>query len=245
MCYVKQLDHTTAQPGQSTITPRNNLQKELEKFSKPGMGPDPQKFDPTKFSAGQKRIAPKIIHATAVGEMSPPLKKACITVDYARRRDTTIDTDEAKIAAGAINLSLKQLPELMSPSVARTPSPHHSPMVPQQKASEPMRLDSNGTLDLSMKSTRNHEDKKGSPDSSDGASQVVQLSIPHPIIQNTAPPTSMVPQSSPSPTILQIPKTYDQVLDFSGANGGTVKVKPPASLSLLAPCSVVEGSEEE
>ncbi|XP_071836296.1 uncharacterized protein [Apostichopus japonicus] len=241
MCYVKQLDHTTVQPGQSNITPRNNLQKELEKYNKTGAGPD------TMYSAGQKRIAPKIIHATALADLSPPLKKACIAVEYARRRDTTIDTDEAKIAAGAINLSLKPLPEIISPSVARTPSPHLSPMVPQQKASEPMRLDSNGTLDLSMKSTRNHDERKAPSEEPDGGSQLVQLSIPHPIIQSSAAPPAMVPQSSPSPTILQIPKTYDQVLDFSSGvvvGGGAGKAIPPTTLSLTSP-PVLEGIEED
>ncbi|KAJ8033724.1 Myelin transcription factor 1 [Holothuria leucospilota] len=241
MCYVKQLDHTSSQPGQSNLTPRNNLQKELEKFSKPIGGVEAQKFDPTKFSAGQKRIAPKIIHAS---DISPPIKKSCIPVDYAKRRDTTINGDEAKIAAGAINLSLKPMPELMSPSVAPTVSPHLSPMAPQQKATEPMKIDSNGTLDLSMKSSRSHEERKGTGDAAEGPPQLVHLSIPHPIQNPTSTP--MVPQSSASPTILQIPKSYgDQVLDFSSV-GGTAKMKQSVtSPTLAAPTTSSDSNEED
>lgn len=241
MCYVKQLDHTSSQPGQSNLTPRNNLQKELEKFSKPIGGVEAQKFDPTKFSAGQKRIAPKIIHAS---DISPPIKKSCIPVDYAKRRDTTINGDEAKIAAGAINLSLKPMPELMSPSVAPTVSPHLSPMAPQQKATEPMKIDSNGTLDLSMKSSRSHEERKGTGDAAEGPPQLVHLSIPHPIQNPTSTP--MVPQSSTSPTILQIPKSYgDQVLDFSSV-GGTAKMKQSVtSPTLAAPTTSGDSNEED
>ena len=241
MCYVKQLDMPTS--GFSSVmhaTPRSNLSREIEKYGKPEIVP----FDPTTvnaqiLAAGHKRIAPKIITA---GDLSH--KKKAV-----ERNDGTIDTNTARIAAAAVNLSMKVQPQmpipiharpLTSPNIVSPQNHHHSafqvPSVATPTAlrvyspSQPMELvkvDSNGTLDLSMKSSMSPEKSMATATPvMTTAPSLVQLSVPQPLVQN---PVSTLATPSPvvqTPTILQIPRNYEQAVDYtkvkSTSSSGTI-----------------------
>ena len=193
-------------------------------------------------ASAHKRIAPKVISAA---ELLPPSKRPAMP------NDGMVDNREATLAAAAINLSLKSLPSSMPPGIGHLAIPMQFPhsMTPpttvQQQPLDLVKIDSNGTLDLSMKSNKieshhppipaahisslsTHTPPPQSP-LMPTSSSVVQLSIPQPILPNPNPfSTSYTfPQISPlvqtsssstnSPTILQIPRSYDQAVDFSGS----------------------------
>nr|XP_036862515.1 myelin transcription factor 1 isoform X3 [Manis javanica] len=128
MCFVKQLEvppYGSYRPSVAPTTPRANLAKELEKFSKVTF--DYASFDAQVF--GKRMLAPKI----QTSETSP---KAFKCFDY------THDAEAAHMAATAIlNLSTRcwEMPENLSTKPQELPS----------KAVD-IEVDENGTLDLSM-----------------------------------------------------------------------------------------------
>ncbi|XP_072170044.1 uncharacterized protein [Diadema setosum] len=249
--YLKEVDPMT---GVTTIssssTPRSTP---LEKFT-PKPFPSESivaSFNPTtgQFATSHKRIAPKVVSAAG---LLPPHKRPALP------NDGLVDSSEATLAAAAINLSLKSLPPNVLPHLA-IPMQLPQSLAPttttamQQQPLDLVKMDSNGTLDLSMKSSKadSHHSSPLTPLSQlnsplpaptppptqtptqqmsaagSSSSGIVQLSIPQPVLPNPAasvfssfqspspaPPTSA---SSNSPTILQIPRSYDQAVDFSAA----------------------------
>uniref|UniRef100_A0A8C6AUC0 Myelin transcription factor 1 n=1 Tax=Monodon monoceros TaxID=40151 RepID=A0A8C6AUC0_MONMO len=135
MCFVKQLEvppYGSYRPSVASTTPRANLAKELEKFSKVTF--DYASFDAQVF--GKRMLAPKI----QTSETSP---KAFKCFDYAH------DAEAAHMAATAIlNLSTRcwEMPENLSMKPQDLPS----------KATD-IAVDENGTLDLSMHRHRRRE----------------------------------------------------------------------------------------
>ncbi|XP_040844104.1 myelin transcription factor 1 isoform X1 [Ochotona curzoniae] len=135
MCFVKQLEvppYGSYRPSMAPATPRANLAKELEKFSKVTF--DYASFDAQVF--GKRVLAPKI----QTSETSP---KAFQCFDYSH------DAEAAHMAATAIlNLSTRcwEMPENLSMKPQDLPG----------KAGD-IEVDENGTLDLSMNKHRRRE----------------------------------------------------------------------------------------
>uniref|UniRef100_A0A3Q3M9T5 Myelin transcription factor 1b n=1 Tax=Mastacembelus armatus TaxID=205130 RepID=A0A3Q3M9T5_9TELE len=127
MCFVKQLEvpqYGSYRPNMAPATPRANLAKELEKYSKVSF--DYASFDAQVF--GKRMLAPKM----PTSETSP--KSSTLTYDYSH------EAEAAHMAATAIlNLSTRcwEKPENLSTK-------------PQNKEMD-IEVDENGTLDLSMK----------------------------------------------------------------------------------------------
>ncbi|KTF74892.1 hypothetical protein cypCar_00033308 [Cyprinus carpio] len=159
MCFVKQLDipqYGSYRPNAMPATPRANLAKELEKYSKVSF--DYASFDVQVF--GKRMLAPKI----PTSETSPkafkskPFPKASspshsLSGGYTKSSssstssgyDYTHDAEAAHMAATAIlNLSTRcwERPENLS---AKQPD--------QASKDMDIEVDENGTLDLSMKTT--------------------------------------------------------------------------------------------
>ncbi|KAM3617750.1 uncharacterized protein V6R79_010519 [Siganus canaliculatus] len=158
MCFVKQLEipqYGSYRPNTVTTTPRANLAKELEKYSKVSF--DYASFDVQVF--GKRMLIPKTPSST---ETSPkafksksfpkasspscsvsggfPKNVSSSSYDYSQ------DAEAAHMAATAIlNLSTRcwERPETLS-SKPREPCPKESDI----------EVDENGTLDLSMKKTK-------------------------------------------------------------------------------------------
>ncbi|XP_027737361.1 myelin transcription factor 1 [Empidonax traillii] len=135
MCFVKQLEipqYGSYRPNMVPATPRANLAKELEKYSKVTF--DYASFDAQVF--GKRMLAPKI----QTSETSP---KAFKCFDYSH------DAEAAHMAATAIlNLSTRcwEMPENLSTKQQEAPS-----------KSMDIEVDENGTLDLSMNKHRKRE----------------------------------------------------------------------------------------
>uniref|UniRef100_A0A8C7Z3M1 Myelin transcription factor 1b n=1 Tax=Oryzias sinensis TaxID=183150 RepID=A0A8C7Z3M1_9TELE len=133
MCFVKQLDvpqYGSYRPNMAPSTPRANLAKELEKYSKVSF--DYASFDAQVF--GKRTLAPKI----STSETSPKAFKSKNTSSLAY--DYSHDAEAAHMAATAIlNLSTRcwEKPENLSTK-------------PPNKEMD-IEVDENGTLDLSMK----------------------------------------------------------------------------------------------
>uniref|UniRef100_A0A3Q2UCY4 Myelin transcription factor 1 n=1 Tax=Fundulus heteroclitus TaxID=8078 RepID=A0A3Q2UCY4_FUNHE len=127
MCFVKQLEvpqYGNYRANMAPSTPRANLAKELEKYSKVSF--DYASFDAQVF--GKRTLAPKM----TTSETSP--KNSTLPYDYSH------DAEAAHMAATAIlNLSTRcwEKPENLS-------------IKPQNKEMD-IEVDENGTLDLSMK----------------------------------------------------------------------------------------------
>ncbi|XP_031807705.1 myelin transcription factor 1 isoform X4 [Sarcophilus harrisii] len=135
MCFVKQLEipqYGSYRPNMVPATPRANLAKELEKYSKVTF--DYASFDAQVF--GKRMLAPKI----QTSETSP---KAFKCFDYSH------DAEAAHMAATAIlNLSTRcwEMPENLSTKQQDLSS-----------KSMDIEVDENGTLDLSMNKHRKRE----------------------------------------------------------------------------------------
>uniref|UniRef100_A0A8C5DKV5 Myelin transcription factor 1 domain-containing protein n=1 Tax=Gouania willdenowi TaxID=441366 RepID=A0A8C5DKV5_GOUWI len=127
MCFVKQLEmpqYGSYRPNIAPATPRANLAKELEKYSKVSF--DYASFDAQVF--GKRTLAPKM----STSETSP--KSSALAYDYSH------DAEAAHMAATAIlNLSTRcwGKPENLS---IKSPNKEMD-----------IEVDENGTLDLSMK----------------------------------------------------------------------------------------------
>lgn len=188
-------------------------------------------FDPkASFTTGHKRIAPKIITAS---DLSSPLRKKMHSADY-DSSDCTIDPTAARMAATALNLSIKApqlaptqltIPMQMQPHLQT--AHHHqqhqqqplaTPPTQVQRPIETVKMDCNGTLDLSMKSNKGGDTASTTTHSTPSPSSVqsaatglIQLSVPQPGVQNPVPTFI-----TSAPTILQIPRNYgEQPMDFS------------------------------
>ncbi|KAE8574372.1 hypothetical protein XENTR_v10003400 [Xenopus tropicalis] len=163
MCFVKQLEipqYGSYRPNMAPATPRANLAKELEKYSKVTF--DYASFDAQVF--GKRLIAPKIPSSETSPKAfkSKPFPKASSpshspSSSYIKSTssssssgfDYTHDAEAAHMAATAIlNLSTRcwEMPENLSTKQQDTPG----------KSSE-MKVDENGTLDLSMNKHRKRE----------------------------------------------------------------------------------------
>ncbi|XP_056588985.1 myelin transcription factor 1 isoform X4 [Triplophysa dalaica] len=151
MCFVKQLEippHGSYRPSLVPATPRANLAKELEKYSKVS-------FDYTSFDVqvfGKRMLAPKI-HTSETSpkafKSKPPFPRASppspsmhsgFGKSSSRGYDYSHDAEAAHMAATAIlNLSTRcwERPENLS--------------IRHQEKSMDIEVDENGTLDLSMK----------------------------------------------------------------------------------------------
>eukprot|EP00057_Strongylocentrotus_purpuratus_P022271 XP_011676745.1 PREDICTED: myelin transcription factor 1-like protein isoform X4 [Strongylocentrotus purpuratus] len=264
--YLKEVDSLS---GVTTLSSANTPRTTpMEKVNpKPFPVESIMAFNPAtgQFTAASshKRIAPKVISAA---ELLPPSKRPAMP------NDGTVDNREATLAAAAINLSLKSLPPGMMSHLAfpmQFPPPMTPPSSVQQQPLDLVKMDSNGTLDLSMKSTKmdsQHHQPPLTPLSHlpgplqtstpppqsplplpmSTPSSLVQLSIPQPIMPNpiysgaySFPPMSPLVQTSAnnnSPTILQIPRSYDQAVDFSASK------KPQYPLLTSFPHTPLSGS---
>ncbi|XP_072371046.1 myelin transcription factor 1 isoform X6 [Scyliorhinus torazame] len=160
MCFVKQLEipHYSYRPNMLPVTPRANLAKELEKYSKVTF--DYASFDAQVF--GKRVIAPKL----QASESSPktfkskPFPKASspshsLSTNYVKTSsssggyDYAHDAEAAHMAATAIlNLSTRcwEMPENLSTKHQDHPSKNMD-----------IEVDENGTLDLSMNKNRKRE----------------------------------------------------------------------------------------
>ncbi|XP_026106136.1 myelin transcription factor 1-like isoform X4 [Carassius auratus] len=151
MCFVKQLEippHGSYSPSLIPATPRANLAKELEKYSKVSF--DYASFDVQVF--GKRMLAPKM-HTSETSPKAfrskPPFPRASppnpsLHVGYGKSStssyDYSHDAEAAHMAATAIlNLSTRcwERPENLS--------------IRHQDKSMEIEVDENGTLDLSMK----------------------------------------------------------------------------------------------
>lgn len=162
MCFVKQLEipqYGSYRPNMVPSTPRANLAKELEKYSKVTF--DYASFDAQVF--GKRLIAPKIVTSenSPKAFKSKPYPKASSpnhspsssyvksTSSSSSGFDYTHDAEAAHMAATAIlNLSTRcwEMPENLSTKQQDLPN-----------KSMDIEVDENGTLDLSMNKHRKRE----------------------------------------------------------------------------------------
>ncbi|XP_077316503.1 myelin transcription factor 1 isoform X5 [Lithobates pipiens] len=162
MCFVKQLEipqYGSYRPNMVPATPRANLAKELEKYSKVTF--DYASFDAQVF--GKRLIAPKILTSenSPKAFKSKPYPKASSpnhspsssyvksTSSSSSGFDYTHDAEAAHMAATAIlNLSTRcwEMPENLSTKQQDLPN-----------KSMDIEVDENGTLDLSMNKHRKRE----------------------------------------------------------------------------------------
>ncbi|XP_068602716.1 myelin transcription factor 1-like [Brachionichthys hirsutus] len=189
MCFVKQLEipqYGSYRPNTVTTTPRANLAKELEKYSKVSF--DYASFDVQVF--GKRMLIPKTPSST---ESSPkafkskPFPKASspsqsVSGGFSKSSssssgyDYSQEAEAAHMAATAIlNLSTRcwERPE----SLSTQPREPREPREPCSKESD-IEVDENGTLDLSMKKTKREDAQPPEPSpSSSSSSQVIGASI--------------------------------------------------------------------
>ncbi|XP_070825638.1 myelin transcription factor 1 isoform X2 [Chaetodon trifascialis] len=185
MCFVKQLEipqYGSYRPNTVTTTPRANLAKELEKYSKVSF--DYASFDVQVF--GKRMLIPKTSSST---ETSPKAFKSKsfpkasspsqgVSGGFSKSTasssgyDYSQDAEAAHMAATAIlNLSTRcwERPETLSTK----------PREPCTKESD-IEVDENGTLDLSMKKTKREGIQPPEPSpSSSSSSQQATLSQGH------------------------------------------------------------------
>ncbi|XP_078275251.1 myelin transcription factor 1 isoform X2 [Rhinoraja longicauda] len=160
MCFVKQLEipHYGYRPNMLPVTPRANLAKELEKYSKVTF--DYASFDAQVF--GKRVIAPKL-HGSdnpAKAFKSKPFPKASSPIhsmsgNYLKSSPSSAGYDYAQEAEAAhmaataiLNLSTRcwEMPENLSTKHQDLPSKNMD-----------IEVDENGTLDLSMNKKRKRE----------------------------------------------------------------------------------------
>ncbi|XP_054464907.1 myelin transcription factor 1 [Anoplopoma fimbria] len=225
MCFVKQLEipqYGSFRPNTVTTTPRANLAKELEKYSKVSF--DYASFDVQVF--GKRMLIPKTPSST---ETSPKAFKSksfpkasspshsvsggfSMSASSSSSYDYSQDAEAAHMAATAIlNLSTRcwERPETIS-----TKS-----MEPKESDIE---VDENGTLDLSMKKTKREGLQPPEPSSSSSSSS---QHIGAPLSESHAQPE------------------WEGPLDFTKSSG--VKEEDHEEVEYTAPSNTSSDGEEE
>ncbi|XP_025897968.1 myelin transcription factor 1 [Nothoprocta perdicaria] len=193
MCFVKQLEipqYGSYRPNMVPATPRANLAKELEKYSKVTF--DYASFDAQVF--GKRMLAPKI----QTSETSP---KAFKCFDYSH------DAEAAHMAATAIlNLSTRcwEMPENLSTKQQEAPG-----------KSMDIEVDENGTLDLSMNKHRKRE--SAFPSSSSCSSSPSMKSPDVSQRQNSTSATSST-MTSPQSSQASRQDEWDGPIDYTKPN---------------------------
>ncbi|NXA34365.1 MYT1 factor, partial [Eudromia elegans] len=193
MCFVKQLEipqYGSYRPNVVPATPRANLAKELEKYSKVTF--DYASFDAQVF--GKRMLAPKI----QTSETSP---KAFKCFDYSH------DAEAAHMAATAIlNLSTRcwEMPENLSTKQPEAPG-----------KSMDIEVDENGTLDLSMNKHRKRE--SAFPSSSSCSSSPSMKSPDVSQRQNSTSATSST-MTSPQSSQTSRQDEWDGPIDYTKPN---------------------------
>ncbi|XP_055508622.1 myelin transcription factor 1 isoform X2 [Leucoraja erinacea] len=160
MCFVKQLEipHYGYRPNMLPVTPRANLAKELEKYSKVTF--DYASFDAQVF--GKRVIAPKLHGSENAAKTfkSKPFPKASspihsMSANYVKSSPSSVGYDYAQEAEAAhmaataiLNLSTRcwEMPENLSTKHQDHPSKNMD-----------IEVDENGTLDLSMNKKRKRD----------------------------------------------------------------------------------------
>ncbi|XP_053572118.1 myelin transcription factor 1 [Bombina bombina] len=202
MCFVKQLEipqYGSYRPNMVPATPRANLAKELEKYSKVTF--DYASFDAQVF--GKRLLAPKI----QTSETSPKAFK-CNTSSSSSGFDYTHDAEAAHMAATAIlNLSTRcwEMPENLSTKQQDLPS----------KQSMDIEVDENGTLDLSMNKHRKRENTF--PSSSSCSSSPSMKSPDQSQRQNCTSATSST-MTSPQSSQTSRQDDWDGPIDYTKPN---------------------------
>ncbi|XP_069810191.1 myelin transcription factor 1 isoform X2 [Dendropsophus ebraccatus] len=220
MCFVKQLEipqYGSYRPNMVPATPRANLAKELEKYSKVTF--DYASFDAQVF--GKRLLAPKI----QTSETSPkafkskPFPKASSpshspsssyvksTSSSSSGFDYTHDAEAAHMAATAIlNLSTRcwEMPENLSTKQQDLPS-----------KSMDIEVDENGTLDLSMNKHRKRENTF--PSSSSCSSSPSMKSPDQSQRQNCTSATSST-MTSPQSSQTSRQDDWDGPIDYTKPN---------------------------
>uniref|UniRef100_A0A6I8MYF1 Myelin transcription factor 1 n=1 Tax=Ornithorhynchus anatinus TaxID=9258 RepID=A0A6I8MYF1_ORNAN len=193
MCFVKQLEipqYGSYRPNMVPATPRANLAKELEKYSKVTF--DYASFDAQVF--GKRMLAPKI----QTSETSP---KAFKCFDYSH------DAEAAHMAATAIlNLSTRcwEMPENLSTKQQDLPS-----------KSMDIEVDENGTLDLSMNKHRKRENTFPSSSSCSSSPSVKSPDVSQ--RQNSTSATSST-MTSPQSSQTSRQDEWDGPIDYTKPN---------------------------
>ncbi|KAM6164529.1 myelin transcription factor 1 [Rhynchocyon petersi] len=190
MCFVKQLEvppYGNYRPSVAPTTPRANLAKELEKFSKVTF--DYASFDAQVF--GKRMLAPKI----QTSETSP---KAFKCFDYSH------DAEAAHMAATAIlNLSTRcwEMPENLSTK-------------PQDLPGKPVdiEVDENGTLDLSMHKNRRRD---GAPPGGSSCSSSPGVKSPDVAPRQGSASTTSSSMTSPQSSQASRQDEWDGPLDYT------------------------------
>ncbi|XP_044154167.1 myelin transcription factor 1 [Bufo gargarizans] len=201
MCFVKQLEipqYGSYRPNMVPATPRANLAKELEKYSKVTF--DYASFDAQVF--GKRLLAPKI----QTSETSPKAFKSN-TSSSSSGFDYTHDAEAAHMAATAIlNLSTRcwEMPENLSTKQQDLPS-----------KSMDIEVDENGTLDLSMNKHRKRESTF--PSSSSCSSSPSMKSPDQSQRQNCTSATSST-MTSPQSSQTSRQDDWDGPIDYTKPN---------------------------
>ncbi|XP_075702675.1 myelin transcription factor 1 isoform X1 [Rhinoderma darwinii] len=220
MCFVKQLEipqYGSYRPNMVPSTPRANLAKELEKYSKVTF--DYASFDAQVF--GKRLLAPKILTSETSPKAfkSKPFPKASSpshspsssyvksTSSSSSGFDYTHDAEAAHMAATAIlNLSTRcwEMPENLSTKQQDLPS-----------KSMDIEVDENGTLDLSMNKHRKRENTF--PSSSSCSSSPSMKSPDQSQRQNCTSATSST-MTSPQSSQTSRQDEWDGPIDYTKPN---------------------------
>ncbi|XP_070556842.1 myelin transcription factor 1-like isoform X5 [Ptychodera flava] len=223
VCFVKKLEIPTSgyTPLVSATTPRTNLAKELEKYSRPTLEYMPVNVESTQSqsttstqslatsttqsqqsqsgSQSYPRIAPKILTPDA----QKKLYKQTQSTSNSGKQEYRIDSTVAKLAASAVNLSMKPTQSANQPVMSTKPATAPS--------TDSVKMDSFGTLDLSMKALHTSTlPTLSTPQLSPQPTQTVLLSTSAP-----SSPSLFVQQQDQAVVTSPATTSYDQAVDYS------------------------------